>query len=134
MGCGDSRPEAGDSGLARHIHNGGGGGPGLRQGSDRVPRTQSKAQFSISRHHIVDPGNQFSTARTARTAQQVVTEQVTSSEFSREIEMTEIGKGKEKGKEKEFWEMIGEDEIEQWMRMMDFATDQSSDSGNAQSA
>lgn len=64
--------------------------------------------------------------------QQVVTEQVTSSEFSREIEMAEIGKGKEK--ENEFWEMIGEDEIQQWMRMMDFATDHSSDSGNAQSA
>lgn len=64
--------------------------------------------------------------------QPVVTEQETSNEFSREIEMTEIGKGKEK--EKEFWEMIGEDEIQQWMRMMDFATDHSSDSGNAQSA
>ncbi|VVA26717.1 PREDICTED: ethylene-responsive [Prunus dulcis] len=64
--------------------------------------------------------------------QQVVTEQETSNEFSREIEMTEIGKGKEK--EKEFWEMIGEDDIQQWMRMMDFATDHSSDSGNAQSA
>ncbi|PQM33586.1 EREBP-like factor [Prunus yedoensis var. nudiflora] len=63
--------------------------------------------------------------------QQVVTEQETNNEFSREIEMTEIGK---EGKEKEFWEIIGEDEIQHWMRMMDFATDHSSDSGNAHSA
>ncbi|CAK9181237.1 unnamed protein product [Ilex paraguariensis] len=43
----------------------------------------------------------------------------------------EISNGMEKEieKEKEFWEVIGEDEIQEWMVMMDFHGD-SSDSGN----
>ena len=91
----------------------------------RGPRAKLNFQFPDTT--LLDQESSSTQPQHQQQQQQVVTEQGNKNvEFSREVETTAILK------ENEFWENIGEEEF-QWMTMLDFATDNSSDSGNAHS-